>query len=464
MSESTSTASPAMSRTTVIFWVLNISLPLLVLLIPTGERFTPEIRLFLAITLAAILLFAFETLPSLIPAILLPVTYTLSGIAPALAVFGPWSTYVPWMFLSGILMANVLENIGLLRRIALWSIIKAGGTYRGILYGIMVAGIIINIFIPAQAIIPLAAFTFGICMALDLGKSPESAGIMLTGAFAALLPLFFFYNPNFAVIMGAASAEHDVSITWIQYFLHNLPNIPWAFFCVFLVSIIFKPSRPMNVKAYMMGEYAKLGALSWREKKALLVIALLVAFLVSGGWHGINIGWGFVFAASMMYLPGINLGTEADIKKINFPLIFFVTACMAIGGVANVLGLGKLLAEVLLPHMESASLFSTIGMVWLLCVAANFLMTPLAIWAAFSAPLTAVAQSLGIDPMAFYYTIFQGTDQIIFPYEYVLYLIFFSFGLIGLRDFMKIFALKMVLNIVFLIAVLVPYWMLIGLL
>ena len=197
---------------------------------------------------------------------------------------------------------------------------------------------------------------------------------------------------------------------------------------------------------------------------ALLVIALLVVFLVSGGWHGINIGWGFVFAASMMYLPGISVGTEADIKKINFPLIFFVTACMAIGGAANVLGLGKLLAETILPYMESASVFSTIGMVWLLCVVANFLMTPLAIWAAFSAPLTTVAHSLGIDPMAFYYAIFQGTDQIIFPYEYILYLVFFSFGLIGIKDFMKIFSLKMALNIVFLLGVLIPYWKLIGLL
>ena len=50
MTQSNTIATQKMSRTTILFWILTIILPLLVFLIPTGERFTPEIRLFLAIT------------------------------------------------------------------------------------------------------------------------------------------------------------------------------------------------------------------------------------------------------------------------------------------------------------------------------------------------------------------------------------------------------------------------------
>ena len=96
----------------LIYWAIIVIAPLLVMVVPTGEIFTPEIRKFLAITLGAILIFAFETLPQMIPAILLPVAYVISGIAPEQAVFGPWSTSVPWMFLGGILMANCLESAG----------------------------------------------------------------------------------------------------------------------------------------------------------------------------------------------------------------------------------------------------------------------------------------------------------------------------------------------------------------
>ncbi|MFZ7101987.1 MAG: SLC13 family permease [Peptococcaceae bacterium] len=464
MQTSLSTNPKGIDKKNLIFWIITFALPLAIMLIPVSEVFTAQLRLFLAITLCAIFMFAFEAIPNLIPALLLPTAYLLTNLAPAQAIFGPWSTYIPWMFLGGILMANCLETTGLLKRIAYWSIIKTGGTYNGILYGILLAGIILNLLIPAQAVIPLAAFTYGICMALDLGKSKEAAGIMLAGAFAALLPMFFFYNPNFAVIIGAASPVYPVKMTWFTYLFHNLPNIPWAVLCIFIISKVFKPGKPIDVKEFITEEYRKLGTMSGKEKKAIFVCLLLVAFLMTGGLHGIEIGWGFVIAAALMYFPGINVGTDEDIKRINYPIVFFCTACMAIGSVANALGFGKILAQLLLPVMSSSGTFGTIGLVWVLCVVGNFLMTPLAIMAAFSGPLAEVALNLGIDPLAFFYTIFHGVDQILFPYEYILYLVYFAFGLIRIKDFVKIFGIKMVTSIAVILLVLVPYWKLIGLL
>ena len=395
---------------------------------------------------------------------MLPLAYLLLGLAPSKAIFVPWATYIPWMFMGGILAANVLENIGLLRRIAYWCIIKTGGTYNRILYGIMFAGIILNLLVPAQATIPLAAFTFGICKALNLGQSKASAGIMLAGAMAALMPLFFFYNPNFAVITGSASSVYSEQITWVQYFYHNLPNIAWAFFTIFLITKMFKPEQAIDAKDFVQGEYKKLGKISIPEMKGIFVALALLVFMLTTQYHKIHIGWGFALMGCLMYLPGINIGTEEDIKRINFPLVFFVTACMSIGVAANVLGFGKILAGTMLPLMQSSGAAVSLGLVWFLSVAANFLMTPLAIWASFSAPLAELAIGLGIDPRAIFYTIFQGTDQILLPYEYILVLIFFSFGLIRVKDFVKFFSIKMVLNIIFIIAIMIPYWKLIGLL
>ncbi|MGI6226912.1 MAG: SLC13 family permease [Peptococcales bacterium] len=464
MQPSVNATPQSIDKKNLIYWILTLGLPLLIMFIPTSETFTAQMRLFLAITLCGILFFAFEILPQMIPAIMLPVAYVLTGIAPAPAIFGPWSTYIPWMMISGILLANCLEEIGLLKRIAYWSIIRTGGTYNGILYGVLLAGVILNLLIPGQAVIPLAAFTYGICMALNLGKSKESAGIMLTGAFAALLPTLFLYHPGFAVITGAAAPVINVPMTYFKYLFHNWPNFLWMIFMVFLATKLFQPSKPIDVKDYIAEQYRQLGPMSTAEKKGAFVTLFLMTFMMTGSLHGIEIPWGFVIAGCMLYFPGINIGTEKDIKRVPFPFVFFITACMAIGSVANVLGLGKLLADSVLPYMEGSSSFVVIGLVWLLCVVANFLMTPLAIMASFSAPLAQIALSLGIDPLPFFYTIAQGCDQIIFPYEYALYLIFVSFGLIHLRDFIKIFSIKMALNIVFLLAILVPYWKIIGLL
>ena len=58
--------------------------------------------------------------------------------------------------------------------------------------------------------------------------------------------------------------------------------------------------------------------------------------------------------------------------------------------------------------------------------------------------------------------IYHGVDQIIMPYEYALYLIFVSFGLIRLGDFIKLCSVKMVVNLIFVMVILIPYWRLIG--
>jgi hypothetical protein len=103
--------------------------------------------------------------------------------------------------------------------------------------------------------------------------------------------------------------------------------------------------------------------------------------------------------------------------------------------------------------MEASGSMFTLVLVWVLSVVSNFIMTPLAIWAAFTAPLAEIALSVDINPFSFYYVINMATNQIILPYEYALVLIYFSFGLIRLQDFVKFFSIKMVFNIIFIVLI-----------
>ena len=82
--------------------------------------------------------------------------------------------------------------------------------------------------------------------------------------------------------------------------------------------------------------------------------------------------------------------------------------------------------------------------------------------AAFTVPLVQIAAQLDINPMAVYYIMMNACDQIIMPYEYALYLIFFSVGLIKMKDFIQILGVKMILNIVIVFALLIPFWKFIG--
>lgn len=445
-------------------WIVLIGVPLVIMLIPTQGAFTPELRLFLAGTICAILMFAFETLPLMISALLLPIFYIITKLAVPEVVFSPWLGTVPWMFIGGYLLANILIRIGLINRIAYNVVKRTGGTYRGILLGIMVSGIIINFVLPGKAIIPFAALTYGICNALNYGKSKESAGIMITGFLSSFIPILFIFNTSFAVIPNMAASITDPTVTYLEYLFHNWP---YVFLLVILVFVIDKMCKPkegeVSIKEFAEVELAKLGKFSLDEKKALLVSFLLFLFMVTADLHKINIAWGYVIAGCIFYLPGFNVGVKEDITKVDFSMIIFTSTCLSIGAVANALGLGKVIAELVLPLLSSSSTTIVLATMFIICIIANFPLTPMAIYATFTLALTTIGMKMGIDPKVIFYTINAGSAEILFPYQWALPLFYVSFGLIPSKEFTKIWGIKMLIGFIFFIVIMCPYWKLIGL-
>lgn len=448
---SVSVTEARMSKSMIFKWIVAIGLPAAILLIPANEVLTRDVKLFLAITLWAILCFAMELLDNTVPAILLPFLYCLLGLAPLELVLSPWTAEIPWMCLGCFLLANILERTGILRRIALWCVVKTGGTYLGILLGVVLLGII------TRDPYATAAFTFGICKALELEKSTMSGAIMIAGAFGSLGVGFYMYDPtNFGVLMGITGLQ----ISFTEYLFQNIIFLPLSFILVGILYKMFKPEKEINSKAHFQEERVKLGKMSKVEIKAAIVMLLVVVGLIIG----VPMIVAFLILPLICFLPGINLATAEDLNRINYKFLFFITGCMAIGHVANNLGLGMLVSNMILPYLNDLDSMGLMVIVWLLAVLANFLLTPLAAMAAFGVPLAQIAADLGVNPYPVMYVFFQGLDQIIFPYEYALYLVPFSFGMIRMNDFMKAFAMKMAVSFVYLLVLGIPFWKLIGLL
>ena len=106
------------SKADVVKMVVTIALPLAIMLVPANELFSAQLKLYFAVTLAAILAFAFENFNQTLVALALPFAYTLLNIAPAAVVFSPWSTNVVWMVLGGLMLADMANKTGFLRRVA----------------------------------------------------------------------------------------------------------------------------------------------------------------------------------------------------------------------------------------------------------------------------------------------------------------------------------------------------------
>ncbi len=441
----------------MIKWAAALGIPAIVFFLPEQGAFTHEIKLFLCLTLWGVLCFGMELLPNAVTAILLPVGYLMLNLSSFELVFAPWTTNIPWMVLGAFILSNTLERIGLLKRVAVWCIVKTGGTYTGILWGIFLFGMISNLVMPGGFVPVTAAFTYGICKALGIEKSKAGAGIMLAGVFSTLVPGFFIFAPsNAGVLMGVA----EKPVLYIDYLKQNAIFIPLIPLLVFLLSKMFPAEVKINGKEYYQNEQKKLGKITMPEKKATVIIVCLFFYLISGQ----EMMYGFLLAAFAGFIPVIGISRDEDLRQVNYPFLFFITGCMTIGMVANQLGFGQILADILFPYLYKMNHTILLAAVWLIAVLVNFLLTPLAAMASLGAPLARIAENVGMNPYPVLYTFYQGLDQLLLPYECALYLIPFSYGLMSLRDFMKGMAMKMAVAFLYLMILGIPYWKFIGLL
>lgn len=452
------------SKVDIIKAIVTLALPLSLLLIPTGDVFTAQMRLFCVITLMGILCYAFENVNQTVVSILMPISYIFLAKVDAGVVFSPWAGYVPWATLAGLVMATVLQSCGLLARISYFFILRTGGSYKGVVWGISIVAFLLTMTIGDVAI-PMAALAFGICMAMDLGTSRASGGIMLATAMACLMPSFIrMLAPIFLMGLAEPVTGPMQFLGFFEVWWVHLPSILFIFLMVFIITKIQKPEKEINGKDYFRQKYAECGKMSVREIKSAIILIFYLTFIIFhdqlfANW---NMSWGLAFIPMLFAVPGIGAATAEDLKGINYGFTIFITACMAIGSVATSLGIGNIIADVMGPMLEGKGATGFFMITWVMLVALNFVMTPLAMQAAFTLPLTNLAMTLGINPMALFYFMWHACDQVIFPYEYAMYMIFFAFDAIRMKDFMKVNAIKMGLDFVVVFAILIPWWKMIG--
>lgn len=195
------------------------------------------------------------------------------------------------------------------------------------------------------------------------------------------------------------------------------------------------------------------------------MIIILLVYIFTTKIHGFSINMGFALIPWMVYLPFMKGADFDTLKVFSWEMVFFVMSCMSIGSVAMSVGIDKALASLFIILLNgNTSVTAIMGLVFGIVFGLNFLMTPMAIFALVTKPILDLTSSMGYSPVPFMYAINACSEAIILPYEYVPYLIVYSFGMISMKDFFKINVLRSVVILGSFLLILIPYWKLIGLL
>ncbi len=459
---------PRIQRSTIIKWIVCFALPIIILLIPTSESLTMNMKTFLAVSVFAIAMIATEVIPLFAISVALPAAYVVVvGVSPKV-VFAAWSIEIPWLILGGFVLTIALQKTGLLKRIAFRLILLFGGKFIGILFGMMALGIVMSLIIAdvAGKAILMGTLALGICNAMGLKLPSREAGALGMVALASALgPSYLFYTGSTGnlVPFGLMAAAGYPPPGWGEYLTHMfVPQFIYVVLSILIIAIFFKPKQPIQSKEYFKEELASYGKMKRGEWKIAILSLVLIVLIATSGVHGISIGWLFVFAAVSLMLPGMKLVLPPDIKEVNFTFILFVVACLTIGVVSVELGVGQYLADLFYPVIAGSPVRTLAG-VWGLGFLINFALTPLAAYSAFAVPLLDLANGLGMDPTVVMYAFIQSLEQVIFPYEYAPVLIVFGMGMASGKDFMKFNALRALLAFICLFVLFIPWWTLVGL-
>lgn len=456
------------NKSSMLKWAINIILPLIVLLIPVSEAFTVEIKTFLVITVLCIGFMATEKIPIFAISILLPVLYAvfLTDVDNSL-VYKAWTTDVPWLTIGGLVLTIGLQKSGLLKRLAYKTILLCGGKYKGMIFGMMIVGIVVGAImtnLAAKAIL-LGVFALGISNAMGFKPGSREASALGLSAIASCLGPSYLYLTGCSgtiVTMGIAEGLGIAIPTWGEYFFHMaLPQLIYTSLTFIAIIVMFKPKEDISSKDFIKGELEKLGKMSKEEIKIAIISSILVLLVVTTGHHPFSPTQLFLIASAILMFPGIDIIKPADIKEVNITAVVFIATCLTIGFVSGTIGFGGFVTGIVYPLIEGSTT-RIIGGLWSLGFLANFALTPNACYSVFTEPVIAMAQAANMNPIPVLYSFVHGVDQILLPYEYVPVLLIYGYGMISFKNFVKYNLVRAIISFTCIFVIFIPWWKLIG--
>jgi solute carrier family 13 (sodium-dependent dicarboxylate transporter), member 2/3/5 len=302
--------------------------------------------LMLGIFVAALILWITESLPNYLTSLILIISLVLTGVLPEGKAYAQLGHPVMWLNIMSFVLASMLVATGVAKRFALWFILKFGKNASSIFISFIVINTVLSAFISAttaKAAILLPVFmviaaiygarggahrnNFGRSIVLqNLFCINIGASGFLTGSGANLLA---------GALIGGAIGSNVFYSDWIMAMFPIMISLMFIGYLL-AMKVFFPLSREERLPQIEGGmerlkaEYAKLGKITFQEKKAVVIFLLILTFWATDRLHGISPTAVAFVGAIIALLPriGILKWNEVDVP---WHLMLFSAGAYALG-------------------------------------------------------------------------------------------------------------------------------------
>jgi di/tricarboxylate transporter len=411
-------------------------------------------------------LFAGGAVPEYLTALILFAVATVFGLAPPEIVFAGFTSTALWLVFGGLVIGAAAQRTGLGRRLARMIASRLQGSYRRVVYGVVLLSLGFAFLLPSTMgrvviLVPIVA-----ALAEAYGFRPGRAGhtgLIIAAVFGTFFPPLAILPANLPnmVLLGAMETLYGLSVSYGYYLLLHFPVLG-ALKAVLIAECVVRmlPDEPASEPLVeTMGPWIA------PERRLLAILLLALAAWMTDFAHGVSPGWVALAAGCVTLFPPLGLvPPEAFGREINFASFFYVAGILGLGSLVATSGLGDLLAGGLLalaPLSPGTPVVDFFALVVIGVVVGLFATQP-GIPAVLSPLAGGIAQATGLPLTTVLMTQVPALSAMPFPYQSPPVVVGLQLGRVGLGPATRVCLVQAAITLVVLLPLQALWWHLIG--
>lgn len=406
-------------------WALAILIPLGIMFFSGDLGVGREVRTFLAIFSAAIVMWVFELVDEFIPGLFAVLMVLALGLAPPKVVLGGFASDGFFMAMSILGLGTVVVYSGLSFRCLLWLLRYLPATNLGHNFGLMFTGYMINPVIPSinARTVMIAPFLIDMVETVKFRLGGKAATRLAISAFtgATLFSASFLTSRsiNF-VIYGMLSPQEQQHFSWL-YWLFSATMAVAAMVGLYAIAIRLwfgSTEKPVLSKQQIDVQFQLLGNIKQREWAAIAGIVLFTLGIVTTSIHNIQPPWmGMAVLYGLLLFGYLN---KSEFKeKTDWPGLIYLGTLVGVISTFNYLGLDKWLAVELsvLGDVLRSSFSLFVALVYVVIFVIRLVFPNTATVAICATIFMPIATQAGVNPWVVGFILLLLGDMWVFPYQ-----------------------------------------------
>ncbi|HWB83137.1 MAG TPA: DASS family sodium-coupled anion symporter [Bryobacteraceae bacterium] len=344
-------------------WAVTL-IPGIILYFAPLPVFNPVQRHLLAIFLAAIIALVSQPVPMAVSVVLAVTLLALTKTVPADRVLTGFSNPTVWLIFTAFLFARAITATGIGQRVAYLFIRRFGHNALTLGYSVAASDFVLAPFVPSDTargggiIYPIVR-----SLGSAFGSEPGPTARRL-GAFLVLVGFHTTYTASGMFLTGMAAnpliAEFarqiaHVNLTWGWWAAgSSVPGLISLVLLPYLIYRVYPPEvRDTQSARIMAGEELKrLGPMTKRERRLLIIMLCVMAGWVTSPWHGTSNTFVALAGVSAILVTGVLQWSDLLSEGRAWDALIWFGGLLMIADQLNASGVIKIVSNGMIAHMH----------------------------------------------------------------------------------------------------------------